>query len=126
MRACLFGIVMMVIGSTAFADPLACNMDQYRAGAGPSAAVAGDVLTLAWPGEGSSEMRAQFAIERATPIVRELAVRSGGGQWAVLGRDLSPEFHVTSGVRRVSYQQLNPLRDLGVDITAPEVIEREM
>lgn len=125
MRACLFGIVMMVIGSTAFADPLACNMDQYRAGAGPSAAVAGDVLTLAWPGEGSSEMRAQFAIEGATPIVRELAVRSGGGQWAVLGRNLSPEFHVTSGVRRVSYQQLNPLRDLGVDITDPEVIERE-
>ena len=31
---------------------------------------------------------------------------------------------MTSGKRRVSYQQLNPLRDLGVEITR-EVMERE-
>ena len=40
----------------------------------------------------------------------------------VLGRDLTPEFEVTSGVRRLSEQQASPLRALKVEIT-PEVIE---
>ena len=57
-------------------------------------------------------------------VVRELAVRPHGGEWGTLGRNLRTDFHVTSGVRRVSHQQLNPLRNLGVEITQ-EVMDRE-
>ncbi|MGH9658016.1 MAG: hypothetical protein ACRD96_05690, partial [Bryobacteraceae bacterium] len=42
----------------------------------------------------------------------------------VLGRDLVPEFHVTSGRRRISQQQLGPLRQLGLD-KDPAVLDRE-
>ena len=54
----------------------------------------------------------------------ELAGRSRGGAWKTLGRDLKPEFEVTSGRRRLSEQQMAPLRKLGVAIT-PKLIERE-
>ena len=57
-------------------------------------------------------------------VVRELAVRKSGGQWAPLGQNLVPEFYVKSGVRRMTTQQGAPLIKLGVDIT-PEVIEKE-
>ena len=42
----------------------------------------------------------------------------------MLGRNLTPEFEITSGVRRLSEQQIAPLRELNVKLT-PEVIERE-
>jgi hypothetical protein len=41
-----------------------------------------------------------------------------------LGQNLVPEFSVTSGKRRISEQQLNPLRNLGYEIT-PELIEEQ-
>src|SRR5262249_53865169 len=52
------------------------------------------------------------------------AARKNGGQWIVLGRNLSPEFEVTSGVRRLSQQQIEPLTGLKIELT-PEVVERE-
>ena len=44
--------------------------------------------------------------------------------WVVLGRDLTPEYEVTSGKRRLSEQQMAPLRELKIALT-PEVVERE-
>ena len=55
-------------------------------------------------------------------MVRELAVEKNG-KWSVLGRDLTPEYQVTTGRRRISAQQEAPLRQLG--IYTPEVIERQ-
>ena len=78
---------------------------------------------MTWNGSSGSELRARYAIENGQPVVRELAVRKSGGQWAPLGQNLMPEFYVKSGVRRMTTQQGAPLRDLGVDIT-PEVIEK--
>src|SRR5215510_3283978 len=53
-----------------------------------------------------------------------MAIRRQGGQWSVLGRDLSPEFQVIAGRRRISEQQLAPLCTLGLD-RDQEVIESE-
>jgi hypothetical protein len=66
----------------------------------------------------------RLAIQDGQPIVRELAARGLRGRWSVLARSLRPEFAVTVGVRRVSEQQLEPLRQLGVPITQA-VTERE-
>ncbi len=57
-------------------------------------------------------------------MVEELAVRRSGGLWTVLGRNLTPEFQVTTGVRRLSEQQAEPLRALHIAL-APAVVERE-
>ncbi len=51
-------------------------------------------------------------------------MRKPDGTWAVLGSDLTPEFEVTSGRRRISEQQLAPMRQLGLKLT-PELIEQQ-
>ena len=56
--------------------------------------------------------------------MRELAARKNGGSWIVLGQNLTPEFEITSGVRRLSQQQIAPLKELNVELT-PDVVERE-
>ena len=78
---------------------------------------------MTWNGSNGSELRARYAIDNGQPVVRELAVRKSGGQWAPLGQNLVPEFYVKTGVRRMTTQQGAPLINLGVDIT-PEVIEK--
>src|SRR4030095_6950481 len=58
------------------------------------------------------------------PVIQELSVKKPGGSWTALAQDVTPEFEVVSGVRRLSEQQASPLRSLKIGIT-PEVIERE-
>jgi hypothetical protein len=108
---------------TLAAQSLNCDMSQYKAASGLTAAIEQGALAVTWGGSNGSELRARYAIDNGQPIVRELAVRKSGGQWAPLGQNLTPEFYVKSGVRRMTTQQGAPLRDLGVDITA-DVIEK--
>ena len=86
--------------------------------------IEGATLALTWRGERGTDLRLGLGIDNGHPIVAEMAVRPKGGAWSTLAGNLSPEFHVTSGLRRISEQQLRPLRALGVDIT-PEIIEKE-
>ncbi|MPZ17353.1 MAG: hypothetical protein GEV06_05510 [Luteitalea sp.] len=123
MRLFLTAITLFV-AATAFADPLKCDLSGYTALTGLTAAVDQDTLVVTWAGDEESELRAQYGIQGGQPVIRELAIRKQGGQWAPLGRDLVPEYYVVSGVRRMTTQQAQPLRQLGVEIT-PEVIERE-
>ena len=98
-------------------------MSQYKAASGLTAAIEQGALAVTWNGSNGSELRARYGIDNGQPVVRELAVRKSGGQWAPLGQNLVPEFYVKSGVRRMTTQQGAPLINLGVDIT-PEVIEK--
>jgi hypothetical protein len=82
------------------------------------------ILELTWQGERHEQLRASFSIHDRQPMVTDLSVRNGAGNWIVLGQNLTPEFEITSGVRRLSEQQMAPLRDLKVEFT-PEVVERE-
>jgi hypothetical protein len=108
---------------TVAAQPLNCDMSQYKAASGLTAGIEQGAVAVTWNGSNGSELRARYAIDNGQPIVRELAVRKSGGQWAPLGQNLVPEFYVKSGLRRMTTQQGAPLRDLGVDIS-PEVIEK--
>lgn len=105
------------------ADAVICDLSQYKPAPGLSASNAQGVLTVAWTGQAGSEMRARYAIENRQPIVRELAVRKRAGPWLSLGQNLSPEYHVVSGIRRMSVQQADPLKAAGVALT-PEVIAK--
>ena len=111
------------IESTLTAQSLNCDLSQYKAQTGLTAAIEQGALAVTWAGSSGSELRARYGIDNGQPVVRELAVRKSGGQWAPLGQNLVPEFYVKSGVRRMTTQQGSPLINLGVDIT-PEVIEK--
>ncbi|MBI3684480.1 MAG: hypothetical protein HY235_29240 [Acidobacteria bacterium] len=100
-----------------------CTLTDYREQPGLRAQTAGDALRIEWQGEREHQLRAVFAIDNRAPLIRELAARKGSGAWVVLGLNLKPEFTVTSGVRRISNQQLSPLKELG--LATPERIERE-
>ena len=102
-----------------------CDFQDYQPADGLKAEMqAGGAVAFSWQGEREQQLRAQFQIRDGQPMVRELAVSKGQGNWIVLGRDLSPEFEVTSGMRRMSEQQAEPLRALKIALT-PDVIDRE-
>lgn len=107
----------------AVGPPLKCDMTEYKAIAGLTAAQEPDALVVTSEGQGGPGLRARYAIDGGQPLIRELAVRKPGGQWIVLGQNLMPEYYVVSGVRRMTTQQGAPLEQLGVKIT-PEVIEK--
>jgi len=103
------------------ADPLQCDMRGYKAAPGRAAALADNVLEVAWNGDAQQDVRLRLALVGGAPTVRELAVRARGGRWSVLAVDATPDYRVVSGLRRMSNQQMVPLRGLGVDLTAAVV-----
>src|SRR5688572_3737153 len=105
------------------AGPLNCNLTQYKASSGLTAAVEGGQLTVSWNGQNTSQLRARFAIAGGTPTNRDLWVRGGGGDWAVLGQNLTPEYQVPTGIRRMSNGQANAFSSLGMDVTQ-ELIDK--
>ena len=114
-----------VLLSTAglFAQPLTCDLGEYKAAEGLKAESTAAGFQLAWQGDGSQQLRAVFTIRNHEPVIAELAIRRNG-TWGVLARDLSPVFDVISGRRRLSEQQMAPLRVLKIALT-PEVVNRE-
>jgi len=118
--------LLCVILWTAFAkgQDLNCDLGGYKPQDGLKARMQGGALEVTWQGERRDQLRASFGIRNGQPVIQELAARKNGGAWIVLGQNLTPEFELTSGVRRLSQQQINPLEDLKVELT-PEVIERE-
>ncbi len=115
---------LLMAAAAATGAPLTCDLTGYKSAPGLRAEIAGESLSVSWDGARGQQLRAAFGIDGGIPMVRELAARKQGGEWTTLGRNLAPEFFVTSGVRRISEQQLSPVRALGRPIT-PELIERE-
>lgn len=105
------------------ADSLNCSLAQYRSVPGLTAAVDQDSLLVTWSGQNGADLRARYAIDAGQPVMRELAVKRAGGSWTVVGRNLSPEYHVVSGIRRMADDQANPLRANGVELTQ-DVIDK--
>jgi len=100
-----------------YADSMNCNLAQYKATQGLTAAVEQDALVVSWTGQGGADLRARYAIESGQPVIRELAVKKSGGSWTAVGRNLTPEYHVVTGVRRMADDQANPLRAAGIELT---------
>ena len=86
------------------APPPACDMTAYHPQPGLEASSQDGSLNVRWNGEKGQELLAKLAIVNGTPTVRELAIRKTGGEWATVGRDLVPEFSVTTGVRRTGHE----------------------
>ena len=118
-----YACASLIFASQLSADPLTCSLAEYRASPGLTASVEHDLLVVTWTGQGQTELRARYTVEGAEPVVRDLAVRRQGGSWTILGQNLTTDFRVTTGVRRMTLQQAEPLHGLGIEIT-PDVIEQ--
>ena len=103
---------------------LACDMSGYVRRADTTARLSGDVLAVEWTGTDSERVSLRFAIRDGVPVVDELALRSAGAvDWTPVATEVGLEFRIVEGFRRISSQQLAPLRGLGVDLTQ-DVVDR--
>ena len=104
------------------AQALRCDLSSYTAKTGVTANISGDLLILEWEGAGDEWLRMGLGIADKMPVVAELAIRVDQGDWAVVVTDARFEFKIVEGFRRISNQQLVPLRELGVELTQ-EVVD---
>ena len=106
------------------AAALDCDLSGYQPKEGLSVRAEPGYLEMTWAGAQGRELRLRLGLKEGQPIVREMAYREPGGGWRAVAENLRPEFHVTTGKRRISRQQLNPLRDLGIE-PGHELIDKE-
>jgi hypothetical protein len=121
----LAAVVMATGGQRALeAQAQACSLTAFRAAPGLAATAEAGGVAIVWDGDAGQQVRLRLAIDRNhAPIVREIAVRSRGA-WKTVVTDAAPSFIVTSGFRRMSNQQIEPLNGLKVPIT-PQVIDQD-
>jgi len=114
---------ILLFAAGLFAQPLTCDLSEYKAAEGLKGEPTTAGFQLAWQGDAGQQLRAVFAIRDHEPVIAELAIQKNG-TWSVLARDLTPVFDVVSGRRRLSEQQMAPLRTLKIALT-PDVVNRE-
>jgi hypothetical protein len=112
--------VSALCAGAAAAQTFHCSLRDYKTVAGMSVSAPGGAVELAWPGENGQQLRARFTLRDAQPLIEELAARRAGGAWVVLGKDLSPDFEVTTGKRRASSTEINILKKFHEDTPAEE------
>jgi hypothetical protein len=112
--------ILVLCGCTVTAQTTSCNLQDWKNIAGVSVTASRDAVEVSWPGEQGQQNRARFALRNGQPIVAELAARKAGGAWIVLGKDLAPDFQVTTGRRRISTTELDILKKLNNDTPQAE------
>ena len=101
-----------------------CDLSGYASRSGATARVSGDRLAVEWAGAGSERVRLWLAIRQGVPVIDELALRSdASAEWTTVATNLGVELRIVEGLRRISNQQLAPLRALDVELT-PDVVDR--
>src|SRR5690349_20455880 len=89
--------ILLLAAARGNGAPLSCDFSQYRPTEGIRAEMKGDVLQLSWEGTGRQQLQVGFGLQGTSPVIQEMRVRKMGGAWVILGQDLRPEFHVTTG-----------------------------
>ncbi len=97
---------------------LTCDLSAYVRRPDANARLSDGVLALEWAGSSGERVSLRLAVRNGTPLVDELALQApGSGTWVTVAEDLGFEFRVVEGLRRISNQQLAPLRELNVELT---------
>ena len=104
----------LIVGAGS-AQTLNCNLQEYKSVDGIKVTASGSGVELVWPGEKGQQLRARFALRDGQPLIGELAAQKPGSEWIVLGKDLTPDFEVTTGKRRISTTERTILKSLHVD-----------
>src|SRR3989442_2888229 len=117
-----FSLIVILFSGFIPARALNCDFSAYKATDGIKAEAKGDAIVFSWQGEGGQQLQAQFSLRNSQPLVQELAARSSAVAWIVLGKDLTPDFEVTTGKRRISGGLVSLLKAAKMD--TPEEEER--
>jgi hypothetical protein len=115
-------LALGLVATSATAQTLNCNMKELKAVDGVTAVASHNSVELSWTGEKGQLLRARFTLRDGQPLIEELAAKQASGAWIVLGKDLTPQFEVTTGRRRISETEKSILVRLGKD--TPENEER--
>ena len=75
----------------ASANSMQCDLTGYKEAPGLKAETSAGSLRVTWQGAREQELRVSFGLLNAAPVIREMEVRRQGGQWTVLGRDLTDD-----------------------------------
>jgi hypothetical protein len=116
-------LALTLLSTVATGQGLECNFDGYKPVQALHAGMNRGSLELTWEGETGQQLKALFGIRNGHPVIQELAARSDG-EWDVLGKDLTPDFQVTTGRRRISATQRNLLKKFGIDTPAQEDVRK--
>ncbi|SVA37347.1 uncharacterized protein METZ01_LOCUS90201 [marine metagenome] len=104
-------------------EALQCQMENFQS-ASPIRVTQSELgIQLDWHGSDSQQLRLLIAVEAGEPVIKSLQLQAGDDQWTTLLTDSRFEYKIVEGLRRISNQQLNPLRELAVEFS-DEVIER--
>ena len=101
-------LLMTLCTAAAVAQGMNCDLTGYHAQDGLKARSAIGALEIAWDGERHEQLRARFAIHSGQPLIEELAARKAGGNWIVLGQNLTPEFEITRASGAFRSNRSNP------------------
>ena len=111
-------------GAQPAAGALTCDLNGYAGRPDATAEISGDGLTVEWAGAGTEQVRLRLAIRQGMPVIDELALKGDrAAAWTRVATGLGIEFTIVEGLRRISNQQLAPLRALDVELT-PQVVDR--
>lgn len=121
--ACLAAAWLILAPAPGGGQSPRCDVSGFHDGPGMRATSLEDGLVMEWRGTGDQQVRLHLAVVDGTPTIRELEVRVGPGPWHRVASDATIEYRIVEGYRRITGQQLAPLRELGVDITQ-EIVDR--
>jgi len=110
MKSVCIAFALALVAAAAGAQSFSCNVKGAKPAPGMSIIGAPGYMELTWPGERGEVLRARFALHGGQPVIEEMAARKAGGAWVELGKDLAPDFEVTTGRRRISSTELEILK----------------
>lgn len=122
----LSGLLLALLASLAHGqrdNAMSCDLSGYRDTANIQVTGSDNQLAVFWNGSGNQQLQLELVLEAGEPVIRSLLLRDGDAPWKTLLRDAHIEYHIVEGYRRISNQQLVPLRELGVELTQ-EVVDR--
>ena len=121
----ILATVFLFCGGLA-AQQFSCDLAAYKPQDGLKAELRNGAVELSWNGARGQQLRAALTLRDGRPSFPSSPRANPSGNWIVLGRNLTPEFEVTSGERRLSEQQMAPLRALGIAAHAGSDRAREV
>ena len=100
-----------------------CDVSGNATRSGITATVTSETLAVEWEGAGDERLRLRLDVVDRAPVITQLAMRDGQSDWTTVLTDARVEFTIVEGRRRITNQQLAPLRSLGVELTE-EIVDR--
>ncbi len=122
MRIGQIACTMILCAGAALARAQTCDLRDWKPIAAVNVTSSRGTVEVSWSGERGQQNRVRLELRGNQPVVAELAARSSSGAWIVLGKDLTPDFQVTTGRRRISTTELDILKHLNND--TPEAEEQ--